>query len=160
MRKWVKVTLSLVAVGAFLFMVLAGTGAYYVFRHLDTRSVAEADTKNEFDAVRIKFAGRKPLVEIRNLASADVTVNRAVHPAGQRATTVHVMTWNSDDGGELLRTDVPVWLMRFSSVNILSQLGIAPQKFRLTAEDLERYGPGIVADYRQPGRNQVLIWLE
>jgi hypothetical protein len=43
---------------------------------------------------------------------------------------------------------------------VLSHLGIAPEKFRLTAEDLARYGPGIVVDYRQPGSDQVLIWLE
>ena len=159
MRKWVKVTLSLVIVAVLGFMVLAGAGAYLVFRHLDTRSAAEADTKADFDAVRTKFAGRAPLVEIRNLASGDLTINRAVHPQGRRAATVHVMTWNAEDA-ELLRTDVPVWLMRFSSINVLSHLGIAPQKFRLTAEDLERYGPGIVVDYKQPGKNQVLVWLE
>ena len=159
MRKWVKVTLSLAAVAALLFTVLAGAGAYYVFRHLDTRSAAEADTKDDFDAIRTKFKDRAPLVEIRNLASADLVINRAVHPQGKRATTVHVMTWSAEES-QFLRTDVPVWLTRFSSINILSHLGIAPQKFRLTAEDLERYGPGIVVDYKQPGRNQVLIWLE
>ena len=159
MRKWVKVTLSLAAVAALLFTVLAGAGAYYVFRHLDTRSATEADTKDDFDGIRTKFKDRAPLVEIRNLASGDLVINRAVHPQGKRATTVHVMTWSAEES-QFLRTDVPVWLTRFSSINILSHLGIAPQKFRLTAEDLERYGPGIVVDYKQPGRNQVLIWLE
>ena len=159
MRKWVKVTLILVAVGAFLFMVLAGAGAYYVFRHLDRRTTTEADTRGDFDAVRTKFAGRAPLVEIRNLASGDLTINRVVHPQGRRATTVHVMTWNAEES-QFLRTDVPIWLTKFSSINVLSHLGIAPQKFRLTAEDLERFGPGIVVDYKQPGKNPVLIWLE
>ncbi len=53
-----------------------------------------------------------------------------------------------------------VWLMRFSSVNVLSRLGLAPEKFRLTVQDVEQYGPGIVADYRRPGHSHVLIWVE
>jgi hypothetical protein len=50
--------------------------------------------------------------------------------------------------------------MRFSSVNILSQLGIAPAKFRLTVNDIERYGPGIVVDYDSPGAFRLLIWVD
>jgi hypothetical protein len=158
MRKWVKVTLSLAAVGLLGFMILAGVGTYYVFRHFDSRNATEAETKPDFDAVRAKFPGRQPLVEIRNLQSADVMVHRTTHPSGVRAKTVHILAWNEEDL-ELVRTDVPVWLMKFSSINVLSHLGIAPEKFRLTADDLERYGPGIVVDFKKPG-NQVLVWLE
>jgi hypothetical protein len=50
--------------------------------------------------------------------------------------------------------------MRFSSINILSHLGIAPERFSLTVQDLERYGPGIIVDFRHPGVNRVLIWAE
>jgi hypothetical protein len=56
--------------------------------------------------------------------------------------------------------DLPVWLMRFSSVNILSQLGLAPSRYRLTVQDLQRYGPGIALDYRQPNGHHVLMWVE
>jgi hypothetical protein len=159
MRKWVKFTLVGVAVATVAFLALAGTGAYYFFRHLNVRTVAEADTKPEFETVRIRFAGRPPLVEIRNLKAGDLVINRAAHPQGLRASTVHVMVWSLDDG-KLMRTDLPLWLMRFSSINILSHLGVVPAKFRLTADDLATYGPGIVVDSRQPGSSQVLIWLE
>jgi hypothetical protein len=50
--------------------------------------------------------------------------------------------------------------MRFSTVNILSQLGIAPAKFRLTVGDIEHYGPGIVVDYSSRGAFRVLVWVE
>jgi hypothetical protein len=50
--------------------------------------------------------------------------------------------------------------MRFSTANIVSRLGIAPSKFRLTVADVERYGPGIVVDFRQPGRLHTLVWVE
>jgi hypothetical protein len=50
--------------------------------------------------------------------------------------------------------------MRFSSVNLLSQLGVAPAKFRLTVNDVERYGPGIVVDYGFEGAFRLLVWVD
>ncbi len=158
MRTWVKVTIAGAAVLVVGFIALAGTGAYLFFRHLDTRTVAEPDARKEFEAVRARFVGRPPLIEIVNIQAGDVRVNRLVHPQGRQSSRLHVLTF--DPGGQLLRTDVPLWLMRFSTVNIASHLGLTPSKFRLTAEDLKRYGPGIVVDFRPSAGDQVLIWLE
>lgn len=158
MRRWVKVTLSLGAVLVIGVLALAGTGAYLFFRHLETRTVNETGARGEFDAVRARFVGRPPLIEIGNIKAGDVRVNRLVHPEGRQASTIHFITWERD--GKLLRADVPVWLMRFSSLNIASRLGIAPSRFQLTVDDLKRYGPGVVVDFRPPGGDQVLIWLE
>ena len=154
-----KVSLAGIALVVIAFAALAGTGAYFVLRNLDTRTATEAETLREFDAVRARFGARQPLVEITNPQSGDIRINRLVHPEGRRASTLHVFTWNADDG-EVFRTAVPVWLMRFSTLNILSTLGVAPEKFSLTAQEVERYGPGIVVDYRRPGQNHVLIWVE
>lgn len=158
MRTWVKVTITGVVVAVLGIAALAGTSGYYFFRHLKTAQANEADTLREFDALRARFGPRLPLVEIVDMRAADIRINRAPHPEGRRATTIHILTWNVD--GDRLESDLPLWLMRFSSVNILSKLGIAPEKFRLTVEDVARYGPGIVAEVRQPGRSDVMIWVE
>ena len=157
MRKWLKYSLIGLAVAILGFSILAGVGGYYFLRHLETHRASEAESKPEFEAVRTKFGVRAPMIEITDLEKGDLTIQRMAHPEGRRAETLHVLTW---DEGQVLRTDVPLWLMRFSSVNVLSHLGIAPSKYRLTVEDLKRFGPGLVVDYRQPGQSQVLIWLE
>lgn len=36
----------------------------------------------------------------------------------------------------------------------------APAKFRLTVNDIERYGPGIVVDYGSPKASRVLVWVD
>jgi hypothetical protein len=158
MRTWVKVTITGVVVAVLGIAALAGTSGYYFLRHLQTAQATEADTLRQFDALRARFGARPPLVDIVDFKTADVRINRAPHPEGRRATTMHILTWNVD--GDRLESDVPLWLMRFSSVNILSRLGVAPEKFRLTVEDVARYGPGIVAEVRQPGRSDVMIWVE
>jgi hypothetical protein len=159
MTRWVKYTLIGLVIAIIGFAALAGTGAYYFLRHLDTRKASEADTLKEFDAIRARYPGRQPLIELVNPQAGDIRIHRLVHPEGKRATSLHVLTFDAEDG-ERLMTDVPLWLMRFSSVNILSKLGIAPDKYRLTVQDVEQYGPGVIADYRRAGKNAVIIWVE
>src|SRR5262245_8537425 len=158
MRTWVKVTIAGVVAVVLGVATLAGVSSYYFFRHLETRSATEGATLQDCYALRARFGSRQPLIEIVNPAVADIHVNRTRHPEGRRASTLHVLTWSVDNGR--LQAELPLWLMRFSSLNILSTLGLAPEKFRLTVEDVASYGPGIVAEFRQPGRSDVIIWAE
>lgn len=159
MRTWVKATLggvTLIAVGV---VALAGTGAYFVFRHLEKQEAVEAEAVKAINAVKTRFGSRPPLIEIVDPRRIDVRINHPEESSPSRVSTVHIINWTSDTG-ELTRADVPLWLMRFSSINILSQLGIAPERFRLTVKDIERYGPGIILDYGSPGAVRVLVWVD
>src|SRR5262245_36699423 len=129
MRTWVKVSLGVVAAGILAFVALAGTGAYFFVRHLETRHTSEASARPEFEEIRARFKGRPPLIEVTNPSNGDVRVLRVKHPEGKRANTIHVLSWSGGDD-QLLSTDIPLWLMRFSSVNILSHLGVAPDRYR------------------------------
>lgn len=159
MRTWVKATLGGVALLAVALVALGATGAYFVLRHMEKRAGSEPEAVHEIDAVKARFGSRAPLVEIIDPQRADIRINRPVEASASRVDTIHVINWKSDTA-ELSRADFPLWLMRFSTVNIASQLGIAPQKFRLTVSDVERYGPGIVVDYGSQGAFRLLVWVD
>jgi len=159
MRTWVKATLGGFALIAVAVVALAATGAYFVLRNMEKRAGSEAEAVQAIDAVKARFGSRPPLVEIIDPQRADIRINRPVEATAPRVDTIHVINWKSDTG-ELIRTDVPLWLMRFSTMNIASQLGIAPARFRLTVSDVERYGPGIVVDYGSQGAFRVLVWVD
>ena len=159
MRTWVKATLGVVAVLAVALVALAATGAYFVLRHMEKRAGSEGQAVQEIDAVKARFGARAPLVEVIDPQKADIRINRPVEASASRVGTIHVISWKSDTA-ELSRADFPLWLMRFSTVNIASQLGIAPEKFRLTVSDVERYGPGIVVDYGSGGALRLLVWVD
>ena len=159
MRTWVKVTLGGAALIAVVVVALAGTGAYYVFRHMETHTGGEPEAAQAIDAIKARFGSRPPLIEIVDPVRGDIRINRAAQASSARVDTIHVINWKSDTR-ELSRTQVPLWLMRFSTVNVLSQLGIAPEKFRLTVSDIEHYGPGVVVDYGSPGKFRMLLWVE
>ena len=159
MRPWVKVAIGGGALIAVAFAALAGTSAYLVLRHMDKRAGGEAEAVQVIDAVKTRFGSRPPLVEIADPRRADIRIYRSTEPSPAPVETIHIVNWKSETG-ELVRADVPLWLMRFSSVNILSKLGLTPAKFRLTVGDVERYGPGIVVDYGSPGAFRLLIWVD
>jgi hypothetical protein len=159
MRTWQKATLGIVITIVTAVCALAGTGAYFVLRHLEKAVTGEREANAQMDAIRQRYAPRPPLVEIIDPRSGDIRINREQGPPAARVGTLHVINWKSEDS-ELIRTEVPLWLTRFSSVNLLSQLGATPARFRLTVKDIERYGPGIVADYRSPGTFRILIWVD
>jgi hypothetical protein len=159
MRPWLKWTLGIVAVLLLVWLTIGGITAYYVFRHLETRTVTEPQTRGDFEAVRARFGSRPPLIEVVDARAGDVRVNRLPGPAGAPVDTMHVLTWKAEDGG-LLKTEAPLWLMRFNTLTMLSRLGITPARFSLTLDDIRRYGPGIVVDYGPPGGNHVMIWVD
>ena len=159
MRTWVKATLGGVALVAVAVLALAATGAYFVFRGMEKRAAAEAEAVQAIDAVKARFGTRPPLVEIVDPRRADIRVNRPVEASPARVDTIHIINWKREDG-ELVRTQVPLWLMRFSTLNLASQLGIAPANLRLTVADIQRYGPGIVVDFGSPGAFRMLVWVE
>lgn len=98
------------------------------------------------------------MIDILDPRSGDIRIQRTTHPDGRRAQTLHVLQWKGSEE-EVMRADVPLWLMRFSSLNVLSHLGVAPARYRLTAEDVARFGPGIITDYLDSSQ-RVLIWVE
>jgi len=159
MRTWIKATIAGAAIVALGFLALAGTAGYFVFKSMEKTSATEAAAIREMDGIKARFAARPPLVEIINPRSMDVRVNRLASSDGARVQTIHVVNWKAEDG-EVMRMEVPLWLMRFSSLNIFSQIGLAPEKLRLTVQDVERYGPGVVVDYNQPGAARLLMWVD
>jgi len=159
MRTWHKATLGIVVAIIAIVGVFAGTGTYFVLRSLVKTTSSEAAANEEMDAVRKRYAPRPPLLEIINPRTGDIRINREEGAAAAPVGTVHIVNWKSEDG-ELVRTEVPLWLMRFSSVNVLSKLGLTPARFRLTVDDIVRYGPGVIVDYRSAGAFRALVWVD
>jgi hypothetical protein len=159
MRTWVKVSIVGASLAVLAFVALAGTGAFFVLRRLNVSTATEGDVTKDFDAIRSRFGARPPLIEVTDVRGRDFKINRPQQADGRPISTLHVLTWTQEDG-QVFRTEVPIWLMRFSSINILSQLGVAPERFRLTVQDIERYGPGVIVDFRRPEENRVLLWVE
>jgi hypothetical protein len=147
---WLAIGIPLVAI------VFAASIAYIVLRTLDsTPSTAEAAT-TAFDEVRRQFPPRPPLIELADLRSGAVRINRAPNSPRKKVETIHFMVWDPEKQ-EITRGNAPAWITRVR----VSITGIGNWSFsdlHVTMEDLERYAPGIVFDMKMPDGQQVLVW--
>jgi hypothetical protein len=165
-KTWVTVLIAgVIAVGLLAAAVVGGT-AFFIYRHVNTQFTSDTNAGREFAAARARFAGQQPLIEIRHnqepMLHRDAAQN-ARRP-GKKLESLRVLAYD-DDAGKLVRVSIPFWLLRIVPSKHLSFLNdegidIDTDRVRLTLEDLERRGPGLVLDQKDRRGSQVLVWTE
>jgi hypothetical protein len=163
-KTWISIVVaSIVLIGIFAVAVVGGT-AYFFSRHIRTEAAESDAAAREFDAARQRFAGQQPLIEIRGRDEA--IVHRERIPAAMPATkldTLRVLVYDSD-AGKLVHVSIPFWLVRLAPSKNLSFINngvdFDSDRLRLSVDDLERRGPGLILDHADRRNSQVLIWAE
>lgn len=133
----------------------------WVQQNLSVQDSTDLDAQREFEAVRTRFAGRRPLLELRD--------GRPVYTGGQPPAAqgapaplerLQVLVWDPQDR-KLTSFAVPFWLLRLKSgpIEFSSYAsGMDDDGVHLSAEDLEQFGPGILIDTPSPSGERVLVW--
>jgi hypothetical protein len=161
-RRWIPIVIGIVV----LIFVL-GVGAVIVsvawFRQqLQVTDTTASNASQEFDAVRARFGGQRPLLELRDGEPA-FAAGREKEPASTvQITTLHLMAWDEDEE-KLVRFALPFWLLRMKSGPIgFSSYASGVDRVSIRPEDIERHGPGLILDVTEDrrGRGRVLIWAE
>ena len=157
MQTRTRVALALVAVAVVGVVALMGTGAFIILRNLRITRPAANTLDARFDDVRHRFPARPPLIQIDDPLHGRVHVNHPPDSAPlQRLDRFEILAWQAEDE-KLVQTRAPIWMMRFSMLNLLSEFGLAPGSLRLTVDDVQRYGPGVVIDFTSPKGDRVLV---
>ena len=166
-RTWVSVLIaSVIIVGVLAIAVVGGT-AYFFYRHVNASFTPPEDADTEFAQARARFAGQKPLIEIRKddepiLHREGATRREA---SGPQLVSLRVLAYDNH-ARKLVRVTIPFWLLRLApsgkKVSFLNDNGIDfdTERVHLTLEDLERRGPGLVLDQADRRGSQVLVWTE
>jgi hypothetical protein len=158
-RTWLWIVLGVMAtIAAVVVAVVAGT-AFELHRHVRSEIVATDEAERTFDAQRDRFAGQQPLVELSR-DDERPTIHRAPDSARRvQLQVMRVLVYDSDEG-RLTRADVPGWLLRLLPHSRMGTFGgVEVNTSRVTLDDLERHGPGLVLDTRNRG-TRVLVWTE
>jgi len=169
-RTWVWVVLGVVGTLVLLVVVLVGGVIFEFRRHVKNEVVESAVAEQEFTRQREKFSGQQPLIEFVEGRGGDRDDVPTVHrpPANAPRVQIHalrVLVYDKYEG-HLIRADVPGWLLRMmpdsgrGGIFSTGDYGdFNMRRNRITIEDLERHGLGLVLD----GRNRnarILIWSE
>jgi hypothetical protein len=161
-RRWIPIVFGIVL---FLFVLGVGSVIFSVawFRqHLLVTEASETTAAQEFEAVRAKFPGQRPLLEMRDGRPFYVEERNNEPRSNAQITTLHLMAFDGDDG-ELVTFALPFWLLRLKSgpISFSSYAsGFDDRGVSIRPEDIERHGPGLVLDFTVDRRGRVLVWAE
>jgi hypothetical protein len=173
-RTWLWVILGVFGTLFLIVIVFIGS-AFYMFRtHVRNESVETPVAEQRFNQQRERFKGQQPLVEFvgGNRDNDDEAIVHRPSPTAPRAriNTMRVLIYDQS-GGHLIHADVPGWLLRMMPNGRYGGWDdkgppMIPRTYndefarhRITMEDIERHGLGLVLD----GHNQntrILIWSE
>ena len=161
-RKWMPIV-----AGVVILLVVVGIGAVAVSvswmrEHVEVTTPGDADAARTFETAHAKFAGQAPLMEMRD-GKAHYNDDRGARTSSTASLTMlHGLAFNSRDG-KLARFELPFWVLRLKSTPIKFSAyaaGFDDGRVSLTAEDIERHGPGIVLDFSLDRGDRVLIWVD
>lgn len=163
-RTWVWVVAGLAIVLVAALAVFIGLGMVVVTRNMKVTTASDATAEQEFEQVRARFGGQRPLIEVEEegdrLRSRDELDRRMASYRGPAPQAMEVLAYNPAEQ-KLVRMSLPFWLLRMGSRRTLrlDVPGMGRQESNVTVEEIERAGPGLFLDLaRREAR--VLIWTE
>ena len=164
-KTWLSIVVAILAVLVMVGVAVVGGSVYFVYSHVRQAPAEEAQAGDRFAQAREKMANQQPLLEISD--RDEVVVHRAAEaPAsgGGTVETLRAMIYDPREG-RVVDVDIPFWLLRIMPSGRFSFLdghGIDfnSDRVRVTVEDLETRGPGLVLDHRDRRGAQVLVWTE
>src|SRR5262245_23819522 len=160
-RTWLWIILGVFG-ALFLFFILLVGGAVYMFRtHVHNEQLEAATAERQFDEQRARFKGQQPLVEFvgNSRGDDDATVHRPSPTAPRvKINTLRVLIYDLNQN-HLIRVEVPGWLMRMMPESRFGGFRGDDEfvRRRITMEDLERHGLGLILDGHNPN-TRILIW--
>jgi hypothetical protein len=144
-RRW-SVAWKVTGIVVALFAVLVGVGLVLLSRYSQTETSDAASAAREFQAVRTRLAGQVPLLDLRGIQPP------VFHRDGTSArpvTALRALVYDPRDHS-LRRWTIPIAAIRVvtlgGSIRLMDFGMPGDSRARLTLEDLEQHGPGLVVD--------------
>ncbi|MEO8500776.1 MAG: hypothetical protein ABI565_07660 [Vicinamibacteria bacterium] len=151
---------------ALLLPVLVGLSIFgrLAYQAVGIESVAPATALARFEAVRGRFADRKPMLEVDAAGQVRPRTpsSRSVVPPSTEPTRLQVLAYYVE-GQRLVKAEVPFWFLKLkgpAAQFALRDTGLDLERLHVTAEGLAREGPGLVLDQTRPNGDRLLVWTE
>ena len=164
---WVSVLIAAVIIVGIVAVAAVGGAAFFIYRHVNTTFVGTEHAQVEFTQARARFEGQQPLIEIRHDDEPIIHRELIKGAAGSKKLDALRVLAYDQRARKLVRVSIPFWLLRMAPSKNLSFLNdnginvdVDSDRVRLTLEDLERRGPGLLIDSKDRRGSLVLVWTE
>ena len=154
--------------GAIVAVLAIGPALWFVKSHRTSIATSAQVADVEFSQLRTRFVNERPLLD---MSVREVSALPAAAPGAMPLRSFHTVIFDTRDGQRLIRIEVPYWFARrfagrdrefrwLGQLTFLDDTEFDPEAIRMSLSQLERRGPGLVADYRHPGGGQFISWVE
>jgi hypothetical protein len=167
MAKKTSWAVIIVGISAFVLVVgavLAGVVGYVIYQQFafQAKSATEMSADEEFEQIVARFDGQKPYLVIED--GEPVVSEAAGASSGKPVEALHIIVWDPDER-KVITLNMPFWLLRMTKgqpirISSHDDPGSQGMKLKITAEDLERRGPGLILDHREASGERVLVWAQ
>jgi hypothetical protein len=157
----------IVGISAFVLVVgvmLVGVVGFVLYQQFafQAKTATEMSADEQFAQVVAKFEGQKPYLVIKD--GEPVVSDEPASAPGKPVEALHIIVWDPDER-KVVTLNMPFWLLRMTKgqpirISSNDDPGGEAVKLRITAEDLERRGPGLILDHKEASGERVLVWAQ
>jgi hypothetical protein len=161
-KTWIWVVMAIVVVGILCLVAVAGVGFYYASQHIQTRAASPESAARDFEEIRARFSGQQPLIELDDRGHFVRAHTNRKTMTSRAPESVHVLAYDPDEA-RLVRLSIPFWLLRLKTGNASIDFNgrkMDLDDLRLSVDDLERYGPTLIAEHKTPDGSHVIVWSQ
>ena len=154
----VRIVFWTIGILVLITMMLSATVAIVIFKSLSTTGAAPAAAEQAFTEIRNRYPDRAPLIEIPGRDPREARINRTPNASRKSVDTIHFMYWDPEDQ-QIVRGEAPTWITNLR-VSLTGVGNFSFSDFHITREDIERYSPGVLVDYKSPEGARALAWTQ
>lgn len=164
-----KTPWGIIILGIVIFTVLVGVSlvavaGYFVYQQFAfvSQPANEQTARQQFEAVAKRFEGQPPLLVMED---GEPVINRDTHRRSRAPIeALHVMVWDPGDE-RIITLNIPFWLIRMTNGQPIRLSSgdrdtEATPELHITADDLTRFGPGLILLHKDGGGERVIVWAQ
>ena len=163
-----SIVFSVVSGAVIIALTAVGMGLWFFVSHHESNPVSKQSAEAEFSQLRSRFATQQPLIDMSLRQSADTSsIGRPVVPLH----TFHTVIFDTRGGQRIVHISVPYWFARLFSdrdgefrwlgqLTFLDDTEFDSEAIRLSLDQLEQWGPGLIVDYQHLSGGQFISWVE
>jgi hypothetical protein len=162
-KTWVSIVIASVIIIGLLAVGIVGGTAFFIYSHVNAKFIPQESAEQEFMTARSRFVNQQPLIELTT--DDEPVLHRNTSAPRREIQSLHALVYDGR-ARKLTHLDVPGWLLKVMSAGgriRIANLDVLDNETsgKVTLEDLERHGPGLILDVKRArGSQQVLLWTE
>jgi hypothetical protein len=161
-------TLSVVIGVVFIVLTAIGLGFWFFASHHESNTISTQAADAEFSQLRSRFSNQQPLI--------DMSLRQPVETSTLRQSvtslhTFHTVILDTRGSQRIVHITVPFWFARLfadrdgrfrwlGQLTFLDDTEFDSETIRLSLDQIEQWGPGLIVDYQHPSGGQFISWVE